>query len=109
MKHRFNPQNFVHRNALLHLIGQCEQMNMNVTNRMVADWLGCTKASASKYLKAIAENGTLIMTEKKWRGDAKVYSWRLSKLQMNMYLVGEFKSHYKIFSNIHHAVAFGVY
>jgi len=84
-------------------------MNMTVTTRTVADWLGCTKASASKYLKAIANNGSLIMSETKWHGSAKLYSWRLSKLQMNMYIIGEFKSHYKIFTHIHHAVAFGAY
>jgi len=100
MKQRFNSDNIIHRQALYHMVGQSEQMNMAVTTAHVSAWLGCHKQTARKHLGWLARNGQLIMTECEYRNSAKIAYWQLTESDRAEYERGAYAGAYALFVHI---------
>lgn len=89
-----------HRFALLHMVGQIENMgSLNISSKDAARLMGVSLPTALKYLQAMAESGDLLKIINHHRSNAKAYRWALSGRSKRRYINNHFKDCYHAWRN----------
>lgn len=90
----------LHRMALLHMIGQLEDMGKDwITTGEIASLMGVTKPTAIKRLNMLAEYGSLIKATRMHRPNCDAFVWQLGKGKRRMYRNGLLSASYHIWRN----------
>jgi len=93
--YRSSPAQF--QMALLHMLGQMEDMHMAVTTADVAAWCGVTKQTAKKYLDRLYDNFHLNRFDDPYHTHFTRHLWELSIDPKKRYRNGEFCNAYLMF------------
>ena len=100
MNHKYNGCTY-HRLALLHVIGQLEQVNDCATLADIARFMNVSKPTAMKYLKPMIDNQEICKAEQNYRSNAKKYKFYLFEDIRDEYKSGHYWKAYMLYSNIH--------
>lgn len=95
MKFTMRTAPFQFRNAILHMIGQMQDMQQTVTTSDIAIFCGVSKPTAQKYLRDLWRTGSLNITIREWHKNAKVFEWKLTERSFENYKMHAYIGGYK--------------
>lgn len=99
MKHKMKDTS-LHRMALLHMIGQLEDMGKEwIGTGEIAALMGVSKPTALKRLNMLAEFGSLMKATRMHRPTIDAHVWSLSKSKRRMYRNGHLSHAYHAWRN----------
>jgi len=85
------------RQAIIHMIGQMEDMSQTVKTGDIARFLNVTKPTAQKYLKDLSYSGSIQCMSREYRTNARCFEWKLTARARAYYVDGVFKMNYQKF------------
>jgi len=97
MKMSMRSTPFAMKQAILHMIGQMEDMSQPVKTGDIARFLNVTKPTAQRYLRELFEHGSLACIKHTYRTNAKCFEWDLGIRARRNYVDGVFKMSYQKF------------
>jgi len=83
--------------ALMHMVGQMEDMKIDCSTADIAHWLGVTKPTAKKYLKALYEGGYIESEMLPYRPNFPMFIWTLSNSGRKLYYENRLCESYHLF------------
>jgi DNA-binding MarR family transcriptional regulator len=83
--------------AILHMLGQMEDMLMACSTADIATWLHVTKPTAKKYLDDLAQAIYVIRLDGTYRPNRHKHLWKLSLYAKKRYRENQFCEAYHLF------------
>lgn len=97
MKFSFRTCPVQYRNAILHVVGQMEDMSQIVSTGDIAACFGVSKPTAQKYLKNLCNEGWLNQVNVTWRPNADKFIWQLTSISKFEYREKRYQHSYLAF------------
>jgi hypothetical protein len=83
--------------AILHMVGQMDDIGQPVTTSDVAHWLRVHKQTAAKYLKQLESEKRLLCKVSPYHHTATIYTWQLSPIVKQNYRLCKYREAYDDF------------
>lgn len=93
-----------HRRALLHAIGQLEEISGGATVREAARFMNVSKPTAQRYLKAMESNGEIYSLWEDYRSNCGKRVYFLKRDVFHEYVNNAFSLEFKLFASMAHGV-----
>jgi len=97
MKISMRATPFIMKQAIMHMIGQMQDMSLTCKTGDMARFLNVTKPTAQRYLKQLAYDGMLKCVTREYRKNARCFWWELSHRSRVYYEGRVFKISYDTF------------